>query len=178
MVDAVVASGRPYATGRLVQGAARGYHPASGVGHPGREDLVSLNHVYRRSALSNVDDRALLLAHPEVLELTADSLTTGRTRVVAVEESVVGFATTSLHDDRLELDDLFVDPDWWRRGIARDLVSDASAIARASGVDHIEVTANDHAAGFYERTGFVKIGVASTPLGVPAARLRRPASLG
>ena len=142
------------------------------------EDLVSLNHVYRRSALSNVDDRALLLAHPEVLELTADSLTTGRTRVVAVEESVVGFATTSLHDDRLELDDLFVDPDWWRRGIARDLVSDASAIARASGVDHIEVTANDHAAGFYERTGFVKIGVASTPLGVPAARLRRPASLG
>jgi len=142
------------------------------------EDLASLNDVYRRSALSNDGDRALLLAHPEVLQLTADSLTTGRTRVATIEESVVGFATISLHDHWLELDDLFVDPDWGRRGIARDLVSDASAIARECGVDHIEVTANVHAAGFYERTGFSKIGVVSTPLGVPAARLRRPTSLG
>jgi ribosomal protein S18 acetylase RimI-like enzyme len=138
-------------------------------------DLASLNHVYRRAALSNDADRALLLAHPEVLELTAASLTMGRTRVAAIEGRIVGYATSSVHGDRLELDTLFVDPDLRRRGIARDLVMDAVAFAQAGRVYHIEVTANVHAAAFYDQMGFVEISVIDTPLGVPAARLRRPA---
>ena len=89
-------------------------------------DLAALNAVYRRSSLSNDGDRALLLAHPEVLVLSAASLEQGRMRVAAVERTVVGFVTTSVHDDHLELDALFVDPDWMRRGIAVDLVRDAS----------------------------------------------------
>ena len=137
------------------------------------DDLGAVNAVYRRSSLSNDGDRALLLAHPEVLVLSGASLSHGRMRVVAVERTVVGFATTSVHDDHLELDDLFVDPDWMRRGIARDLVLDAVAMARALGLDRIEVTGNDHAREFYAQAGFVSIGVADTPLGVPAPRLRR-----
>src|SRR6476469_9362406 len=122
-------------------------------------DLAALNAVYRRSSLSNDGDRALLLAHPEVLVLTAASLAQGRIRVAAVERTVVGFATTSVHDDHLELDALFVDPDWMRRGIAQDLVLDAVAMARAVGLDRIEVTGNDHARAFYAQAGFVPIGV-------------------
>ena len=140
------------------------------------EDLGALTDVVRRSSMSNEGDRALLLAHPEVLELTAASLATGRTRIVAVEGRIVGFATTRAMDGWLELDDLFVDPDWMRRGIARDLVLDAAAIARAEGLDRIEVTGNDHALGFYQKAGFVVIGMVDTPLGVPAARLRRATS--
>ena len=137
------------------------------------DDLDALNDVYRRASLSNDGDRALLLAHPEVLVLSAASLAQGRMRVVAVERTVVGFATTSVHDHHLELDALFVDPDWMRRGIAHDLVRDAVAIARAVGLDRIEVTGNDHAREFYAQAGFVPFGVVDTPLGVPAARLRR-----
>jgi len=139
----------------------------------GIDDLASLNDVYRRSSLSNEGDRALLLAHPEVLELTAASLTHGRIRVATADQTVVGFVTTSVHEDHLELDALFVDPDWMRQGIAQDMVLDAVAIARAIGLDRIEVTGNDHAREFYAQAGFVPIGVVDTPLGVPAARLRR-----
>ncbi len=64
-------------------------------------------------------------------------------------------------------------PHWMRRGIAQDLVLDAVAIARAVGVARIEVTGNDHAREFYAQAGFVPIGIVDTPLGVPAARLRR-----
>jgi len=81
--------------------------------------------------------------------------------------------TTSVHEDHLELDALFVDPDSMRQGIAQDMVLDAVAIARAIGLDRIEVTGNDHAREFYAQAGFVPIGVVDTPLGVPAARLRR-----
>ena len=141
-------------------------------------DLDALNHVYRRAALSNPGDRAILLARPEALEVTAASLTIGRTRVAAIGGRVVGYVTSSLHGDRLELDALFVDPDHRRRGIAHDLVMDAVAFAQAGEVDQIEVTANPDAVAFYDQMGFMEIGVVDTPLGVPATRLRRPVSGG
>jgi GNAT superfamily N-acetyltransferase len=123
--------------------------------------------------MSNAGDRALLLAHPEVLLLSAASLAQGRMRVATVERTIVGFVTTSVHDGHLELDALFVDPGWMRQGIAQGLVLDAVAIARALGLRCIEVTGNDHAREFYAQAGFVPFGVVDTPLGVPAARLRR-----
>ena len=58
-----------------------------------------------------------------------------------------------------ELDDLFVDPDWMRRGIATALVLDALANAREQEVARIEVTANGHALAFYESVGFVSDGM-------------------
>ena len=140
------------------------------------EDRVAINDVFRRASLSNEGDRALLLAHPEVLELTEAELAAGRTRVAVIDGRIVGFARVTAHPGWLELDDLFVDPDQMRRGIARDLVLDAAAIALDDGLDHIEVTGNDHALGFYEAMGFTAIGVEVTPLGVTAARLRRTTS--
>jgi ribosomal protein S18 acetylase RimI-like enzyme len=42
-----------------------------------------------------------------------------------------------------------------KRGVARALLQDVVAIAQARGVRRLEVTANQHALGFYEKTGFV-----------------------
>lgn len=136
-------------------------------------DVEALNDVYRRSALSNESDRELLLADPSTLALTAADLDAGRTRVAIVEERLVAFARFVVHPDRLELDDLFVDPGHVRGGLGRALVEDAEAIARAAAVDHLEVTANAHARRFYERVGFATIGSVGTPLGLPAWRMRR-----
>jgi GNAT superfamily N-acetyltransferase len=83
---------------------------------------------------------------------------------------VVGFATTAVAGDVFELEDLFVDPDWTRQGIASDLVHDVVRTARAHGAARIEVTANDHAGAFYEHVGFVRDGAATTQFG-PAHRM-------
>ena len=134
------------------------------------EDLAPLRDVYRRSSLSNDGDRDVLLAHPEALELSDRPVTQGRVQVAVTGGRVVGFATTSSDGSTLELESLFVDPDWMGRGIGTALVLDAAASARTAGLGSIEVTANEHTLGFYGGAGFVAIGTAETLFG-PAPRM-------
>jgi len=125
-------------------------------------DLDVLRDIYRRASLSNEGDRPFLLANEEFLDFAGDGLADGRTRVAVVNGGVVGFITTSDAPGAFELDDLFVDPDWMRRGIAHALVADIVDLARRRDVPRITVTANDHALAFYERAGFVVDGMAET----------------
>lgn len=121
--------------------------------------------VYRRASLSNAGDREALVAHPEHLDLASEGLAEGRTYVAELDGSVVGFTTWSEAGDRVELQDLFVDPSWMRRGIATALVIQVVEVLRARGVSRLEVTANPHALGFYRSVGFVDIGRAETDFG-------------
>lgn len=127
-------------------------------------DLPAASDVYRSASLSNAGDRDNLLAHPEYLVLGPEGLAEGRT-YVAEEGSLVGFATWLEAGGVFELEDLFVDPGWRRRGIAAALVSHIAQVLRARGVQHLEVTANPHAMGFYRAAGFVGCGVAGTVFG-------------
>lgn len=77
----------------------------------------------------------------------------------------MGFATTLVNGACAELEDLFVDPDWMRRGVARRLVADACVSARDSGCTRLEVTANPHAFDFYREVGFVGDATVVTELG-------------
>jgi GNAT superfamily N-acetyltransferase len=133
-------------------------------------DLPALQDVFRRSSLSNDGDRINLLANPEALEFAGDAIGEGRTRVAVADGRVVGFATAIKAGDTFELDDLFVDPDWVRQGIASQLVLDVLASARTQGVQRVEVTANQHALSFYEVVGFVVDGQVETQFG-PGLRM-------
>jgi len=137
------------------------------------DDLPGLARIFRSASLSNPGDRAALLRHPEVLELPADLVSAGHTVVATVDGAgVVGFATARpTARDVLELDDLFVDPEWMRRGVARELIRALLVRARLRGISRIEVTANEHAADFYHASGFVPAGRATTRFGT-APRLR------
>jgi GNAT superfamily N-acetyltransferase len=126
--------------------------------------------VYRRASLSNAGDRANLLAHPEHLILAPTALAEGRTYVAEEHGTVVGFATWLMTSRAVELDDLFVDPGWRRRGIASMLVVRIVDLLRTRGVTCLEVTANGHALDFYRTAGFVAIGQAKTEFAA-AARL-------
>ena len=106
------------------------------------------------------------MANPETLDFDATPIREGRTRVALDDGRVVGFATTRVVGDIVELDDLFVDPEWMRRGVARTLVSDTVGVVRAAGSTRIEVTANSHALDFYGAVGFVADGRTPTQFGV------------
>src|SRR5690348_18500313 len=108
-------------------------------------DLAAASGVYRRASLSNAGDRDNLLAHPEYLILGPEGLAEGRTYIAEEYGTVVGFASWARVGDIIELEDLFVDPDWRRRGIAAALVSRIVDALRAQGVRCMEVTANPHA---------------------------------
>ena len=122
--------------------------------------------------MSNAGDRDNLLAHPEYLILGPEGLAEGRTYVAEEDGSVVGFATWAQAGTAIELEDLFVDPGWRRRGIATALVSRIVDVLRAQGVQCLEVTASPHAQGFYSAAGFIDCGVAETDFGAaPRKRL-------
>jgi GNAT superfamily N-acetyltransferase len=136
-------------------------------------DLPAASDVYRSASLSNAGDRDNLLAHPEYLVLGPEGLAEGRTYVAEEEGSIVGFATWIEAGGVYELEDLFVDPGWRRRGIAAALVDRIAQVLRARGVQRLEVTANPHAMGFYRAAGFVDCGVADTVFGA-APRMMLP----
>jgi ribosomal protein S18 acetylase RimI-like enzyme len=128
-------------------------------------DLPAASGVYRRASLSNAGDRGNLLAHPEYLVLGPEGLAEGRTHVAEQDGSVVGFATWAETAGTIELEDLFVDPGYMRRGIATALVSRIAEVLRARGAERLEVTANPHAMGFYRAARFIDCGIAETNFG-------------
>ncbi len=121
--------------------------------------------VYRRASLSNAGDRDNLLADPAYLIMGPLGLAEGRTHVAEEEGSLVGFATWAQAGPVFELEDLFVDPGWMKRGIATALVGCIADAVRVRGAERLEVTANAHALGFYTAAGFIDCGVADTEFG-------------
>jgi GNAT superfamily N-acetyltransferase len=134
-------------------------------------DMPALGQVYRWSSLSNDGDRANLLANPEVLEFDGRGVREGRTRAAVTGGQIVGFASWLEGGEAIEIEDLFVDPGWMRRGIGMALVLDLIAIARGRGIGRVEVTANQHALAFYGKAGFVTYREEATRFG-PAPRMR------
>lgn len=136
-------------------------------------DMPQLQGVFERASLSNENDRAAILEHPEWLELSENGVREGRMRV-AVDESnsVIGFATYLISDGAVELEDLFVDLPWRRQRVGEALVLDIAALVGELNFGVLEVTANPHAMAFYEHMGFVITRTVDTQL-YPAPRMMR-----
>lgn len=128
-------------------------------------DLPELAEIFRLASLSNDGDRQHLLSRPEHLELSDESIRIGRLRLAEIGARPVGFATVIGDGPVVELEDLFVHPDWMRRGVATRLIADAVDQSRTRGATKIEVTANPHAHAFYGHVGFQATGSVDTVLG-------------
>jgi GNAT superfamily N-acetyltransferase len=138
------------------------------------DEVGALEDLQRRASLVWEDYRDQLLAHPDAIVLDPAAVTDGLVRV-AVDDSGrrLGFsAALDVRGGVCELDGLFVEPDAWRRGIGRALVEDVVDRAGRAGARRLEVIANPRAHGFYERTGFLVVDLATTRFG-PASRMRR-----
>ena len=131
-----------------------------------------LEDLLRRASFVWEEYRDDLLAHPEVIDVPLHDIVAGNVRVATGSLRVLGFASliSGRTTDAGELDGLFVDPAFMRRGIGRALVEDALALGRERGCRRIEVTANPRAVEFYVKVGFIDDGVVPTQFG-PGLRM-------
>lgn len=80
---------------------------------------------------------------------------------VGVEgEELVGFYALGegAESGQMELEHMWVKPQWMGRGVGRTLFEHAAKTARALGATVLLIEADPHAAGFYERMGAHLIG--------------------
>jgi GNAT superfamily N-acetyltransferase len=130
------------------------------------EEREALDALQWRASLANPNDREALLAHPDAIDLPAAQLEASQVVVAEHKGVVLGFAAVLERDDGdIELDGLFVEPEYWRRGIGRALVEHCATQARKAGAVQLHVIGNHHAEIFYRRCGFETVGTFETRFG-------------
>ena len=83
-----------------------------------------------------------------------------------IDRHAVGFASFVIGgSDYADLDGMFVDPAYWRGGIATLLFEAVEREITARQAVGIRVVAGDSAVPFYLSVGFVLVGEEQTPLG-------------
>ena len=138
---------------------------------PAADDIAALGALKFKASLAWGDHVAEITALPEARRFRADHLDFAF--VAEDADRIVGFAALlPAKGRRAELEDLFVDPALWRRGIGRLLIAEAERRARSRGARSIHVIANGRAQGFYSRCGFELIGEVATCFG-PAPEMEK-----
>ncbi|MDO8361020.1 MAG: GNAT family N-acetyltransferase [Devosia sp.] len=132
------------------------------------DDRLKLIEVQRRASLASSEEEVVrqLRERPEIIDLDPEMIAANEVFVAEIGDRIVGFATIITHEgDDAELEGLFVEPSEWRKGIATALVHQIEREAAAWGANRLHVLANQNVLGFYEATGFTKIGEQKTELG-------------
>lgn len=109
----------------------------------------------------------------EWLELWRESLTvdpayleTREAWVALVDGTPAGFTAIARHDDRWELEHLWVLPERMGQGLGRCLLAHAAAGAREAGATYLLIVSDPYAEPFYLRMGAIRVGEeASLPTG-------------
>ena len=147
------------------------------LAHP--DDRLNLIELQRRASLASETDevRQMLIDDPGIIDLDEEMLANNEVFVAERGDRIVGFATIIAHDGNdAELEGLFVEPSEWRQGIATELVHAIVREARAWGATRLHVLANPNVLGFYEATGFSKVGERKTQLGPMGILMVKPVS--
>jgi ribosomal protein S18 acetylase RimI-like enzyme len=135
-----------------------------------RGELIALQF---RASLMWEEDRARLLADPNLIDIPLQQFEEGRVFVAERGGKTLGFGVVLLRDDgQAELDGLFVEPEHGRQGIGSCLVREAERLALHDGATSLHVTANPRAMNFYIANGFEVTGEAQTLFG-PAPTVRK-----
>ena len=120
-----------------------------------------------RASLNNEGDQSTLLENPDAIELPLSQIEDDLVFVAEKENYIKGFAAMLMRTDgNVELDGLFVDPEYWKQGIGRALVEHCSSIAKDKGASLLHVSGNPHAEGFYVSCNFIQAGTIDTRFGI------------
>jgi GNAT superfamily N-acetyltransferase len=104
-----------------------------------------------------------------MLQLQPDDVAAHEVWVVELDDVVVGWHRVTLHDDRAELEDLWLEPPVIGTGLGRALFTHATEVAAEHGAARLEWDADPFAVGFYRAMGGVEIG--STPSAAEPGRM-------
>lgn len=138
------------------------------------EERAPLESLQWRASLANAGDRDALLANPDAIELSLEQLRAGQVFVAERAGVVLGFSSVrDRYDGDVELDGLFVEPEFWRGGVGALLVARAVRYGAERNARWLHVIGNTHAASFYDACGFEPSGVGATDFGSGALMRKR-----
>ena len=100
------------------------------------------------------------------------SITQDQVFIASLEAEVVGWLRVLMDQDPAILDDLWIAPKAFGRGVGRTLFAKAVSVVRSAGRTEFELDADPNAQGFYEHMGCVKIGETFTSMGRYIPRMR------
>jgi GNAT superfamily N-acetyltransferase len=107
-----------------------------------------------------------------LLELDEGDVAAHQVWVLEEDGRVAGWHRVTLHGERAELEDLWLEPAWIGRGRGRLLFEHATSVARQHGAAHLEWDAEPFAEGFYRAMGGIETGRAPSAV-VPGRTLAR-----
>ena len=115
---------------------------------------------YRSKAMWGYSEEFMLACHDEMTIRSVD-IGAGLIEyvVLASENSLLGFyGLQRASASRIELDALYIDPDYIGCGYGRQLLAHAIESARQNGAQHMTVQSDPNATGFYLSAGATQTG--------------------
>jgi GNAT superfamily N-acetyltransferase len=106
------------------------------------------------------------------LEVSAESVSSRPTFVGELEGVVAGFYSLVPSADAWELDNLWVLPQFMRRGVGRALLVHAAQIAAEGGATSIVIDSDPNAESFYVKCGAKRVGAVAAPIVGQLNRIR------
>lgn len=115
---------------------------------------------------------AFMARFAQEIIIDADSILTDCVLVACEREQIIGWLRVLTNREPLILDDLWVLPTAFGKGVGRQLFAAAVAVTIELGQPGFELDADPNALGFYARMGCCKVGEAFTAMGRYIPRMR------
>jgi len=100
----------------------------------------------------------------DLLTIQPEFVATHEVYAASVDDRIAGFYALCPKGSRLELQHLWVLPEFMHRGFGRSLFLHALACAKKAGFLEIEIESDPNAEGFYRRMGARRVGINRTTL--------------
>ncbi len=117
---------------------------------------------------------------PEVIDSWHSTLTLGAAQIdlsppfVAEQDAeIVGFYQLIPDGECIELEHMWVKPQYMHKGIGKELMAHAIASAKARGAKRMSIDADPNAAAFYLSCGAYRVGEMHAPIPGNAQRVRQ-----
>ncbi|MFA6262259.1 MAG: GNAT family N-acetyltransferase [Bacteroidia bacterium] len=95
----------------------------------------------------------------DILTITSDYIEKNSVYKLCIDTATIGYYSFFEPDEgTVELDNLFLFPDYIGSGLGRLLIVDFIERMKAANIKYIVLEAEPKAEGFYEKFGFVKVG--------------------